>query len=349
MNLDPGGGAAHFGLMHLVATNVVIWAKTVIKESLLEYHEINEEKNHLQILNHSLELENTHIVKRESEENININHCGHENEDFDQIHSILRASTPILFAFIIEFTLIGATVFYNMWHHIEPHHKADQTFDKMPKIPNAKNLIQKTDWSHSTFGAIAGVVMFIFNITALGAFFHWSSNDSYLDEYLEKIMRSLTNSLGIFAAIFGCMQVKKMVRREDQENFSVDIFLLNLGGAFTFVYMSLSIYIGTTQSHDETFPSSLLIVNGVLSICQIITQIVFINLILEHVIKKNDFSHPGRQMTTFLVVINFSLWFVNTFELQKSQASQVEAEIYGAVTWVWLQRLTLPIVIFFRL
>ena len=190
--------------------------------------------------------------------------------------------------------------------------------------------------------------MFIFNITALGAFFHWSSDDSYLDEYLEKIMRSLTNSLGIFAAIFGCMQVKKMVRREDQENFSVDIFLLNLGGAFTFVYMSLSIYIGTTQSHDETFPSSLLIVNGVLSICQIITQIVFINLILEHIIKKNDFSHPGRQMTTFLVVINFSLWFVNTFELQKSQASQVEAEVYGAITWVWLQRLTLPIVIFFR-
>ena len=53
-------------------------------------------------------------------------------------------------------------------------------------------------------------------------------------------------------------------------------------------------------------------------------------------------------MTTFLILVNFSLWFVNTFELQKSQASPVESEVYGAVTWVWLQRLTLPLVIFFR-
>ena len=76
--------------------------------------------------------------------------------------------------------------------------------------------------------------------------------------------------------------------------------------------------------------------------------VVFINLIMNHATKREDFSHPGRQMTTFLILVNFSLWFVNTFELQKSQASPVESEVYGAVTWVWLQRLTLPLVIFFR-
>ena len=71
-------------------------------------------------------------------------------------------------------------------------------------------------------------------------------------------------------------------------------------------------------------------------------------LILKHIVKAEDFSHPGRQVTTLLVLLNVSLWVVNTFELQKSQASKVESEIYGAFTWVWLQRLTLPLVVFFR-
>ena len=53
-------------------------------------------------------------------------------------------------------------------------------------------------------------------------------------------------------------------------------------------------------------------------------------------------------MTTFLVLLNFTLWLVDTFELQKSRASRAEAEFFGPLTWVWLQRLTLPLVIFFR-
>ena len=321
---------------------MVIWAKTVIKESLMEFSELSEEAGEEEP--HPAPARLIHIVKRETEPEETCDDSDH----FELIFGVLRAVTPILFAFIIEFALIGATVFYNMWTHIEPHHRADTTYDKLPRRPNARKLIQKTDWSYSSYGAIAGLIMLIFNMVALGAFFQWSSIDTYLDEYIEKVMRSLTNSLGIIAACIGSIQVKKMVARSSQEDSTVDQFLLNLGAAFTFIYMSLSISIGTSRAHDDSFPSSLLIVDGVLSISQIIVQIVFINLIMNHATKREDFSHPGRQMTTFLILVNFSLWFVNTFELQKSQASPVESEVYGAVTWVWLQRLTLPLVIFFR-
>jgi len=354
LNLDPGAGAAHFGLMHLVATNLVIWAKTVVKESFLEYHEIKEEEELHKLHghehgHHNLNMSDlhSHLVKRHTHTEIEYGICK-DTEHFEFIFNLLRASTPILFAFIIEFSLIGATVFYNMWTHIEYHHKADTSFDNISRRPKVKALLRKTDWSHSSYGAVAGIIIFIFNSIALGAFFHWSSLESFVDEYLEKVMRSLTNSVGIIAAIFGCVQIRKMVLKKNKEDFSVDRFLLNLGGAFTFVYMSFSISIGLTSRLEDSFPCSLITVNGILSICQITIQIVFINLILDHVTKRDDISHPGRQMTTFLVLINFSLWFVNTFELQKSQASQVESEVYGAITWVWLQRLTLPIVIFFR-
>ena len=353
LNLTPHSGVSHFGLMNLVATNVIIWIKTVIKESLLEFHELKEETNksehhysrhdHIHIVKRETWNHFSHLIKREVEDDI----CN-DSEHFEVIFNILRASTPILFAFIIEFVLIGATVFFNMWANITDEERAEQKLDSNPRFPNPRALIKKTDWSNSLYGAAGGLIIFCLNMIALGSFFQFYSVESYLDEYIEKIMRSFTNSLGIIAAAIGSVQVKKMVAREEKEDFGVDLFLLNLGAAFTFVYMGLSISIGTAQSHDESFPASVLIVNGVLSICQIISQIILVNLLLKHETKQHNDPHAGRQMITFLVLMNFSLWFVNTFELQKSKASLVEAEVYGEFTWVWLQRLTLPIVIFFR-
>ena len=43
LNIHYGYGIPHFGLMHLLATNLIIWMRTVIKESIHEYH-IAEEK-----------------------------------------------------------------------------------------------------------------------------------------------------------------------------------------------------------------------------------------------------------------------------------------------------------------
>ena len=352
LNLTSQSGVSHFGLMHLVATNVVIWIKTVIKESLLEFNELKEESEH-----HHGHHDHVHIVKRETwnylpshlvKREVEDETCDH-SEHFQLIFSILRLSTPILFAFIIEFVLIGATVFFNMWTNIKDLDKeAEQRSNKNPRLPNPRAFIKKTDWSNSLYGGVAGLIIFCFNMIALATFFQFYSYESYLDEYIEKIMRSFTNSLGIIAAVIGSVQVKKMIKREEKEDFGVDLFLLNLGAAFTFVYMGLGISIGTAQSQDETFPASVLIVNGVLSIAQIISQILLVNLLLNHKSREEDDHHAGRQMITFLVLMNFSLWFVNTFELQKSKASVVEAEVYGEFTWVWLQRLTLPIVIFFR-
>ena len=38
LNISLGNGLPHFGLMHVVATNLIIWMRTVIKESIHEYH-----------------------------------------------------------------------------------------------------------------------------------------------------------------------------------------------------------------------------------------------------------------------------------------------------------------------
>ena len=42
LNINLGNGVAHLGLMHIVATNLVIWMRTVIKESFHSYNEARQ-------------------------------------------------------------------------------------------------------------------------------------------------------------------------------------------------------------------------------------------------------------------------------------------------------------------
>ena len=324
--------------MHLVATNVVIWIRAVIKESMMEFEELKEEDG-LKEHGHGGHGD----METSSEE------TGHCDEKLF-VSRLLRASTPILFAFIIEFALIGATVFFNFWKHVQPHEQADTAYDQLSYKPNIKEFIlRKTNWKNSLYGGLAGIFILLLNIISLAVFLHFSSDESNFDEYIEKSMRIISNTTGIIAILMGFWYLQKMAGKEKEEDIGVDQFLLNLGAGFTFVYMSLSVSVGIFHQDKEDFPAGLIIANGVLSVTQVILQLVFIHLIINLVNKPEDDLHPGRQFTTFLVLLNFTLWLVNTFELQKNQASTVESAVYGVYVWVWLQRLTLPLVIFFRL
>ncbi len=54
------------------------------------------------------------------------------------------------------------------------------------------------------------------------------------------------------------------------------------------------------------------------------------------------------QVTIFLSILNLAQWLVVTFEIQKVRASVVEADFYGFMPWVIIQRVTLPLTVFFR-
>ena len=145
LNLDLGFGLPHFGLMHLVATNLLLWIKTVIKESFLEIQEA-EEKAHEELR-----------VQRHAEDQRTESSCLSKEED-NFIFAVVRESSPILFAFIIEFALIGATVFYNMWHHVQPYNKEGLKHSEKPlEKPHIREVLTKTDWSQSSFGAGSGL------------------------------------------------------------------------------------------------------------------------------------------------------------------------------------------------
>ena len=63
---------------------------------------------------------------------------------------------------------------------------------------------------------------------------------------------------------------------------------------------------------------------------------------------EQDRVKPGRQSVTFLLITNLTLWLVYTFEMQKVEANPVQLNFYGFLPWAIMQRITLPLCIFYR-
>ena len=57
---------------------------------------------------------------------------------------------------------------------------------------------------------------------------------------------------------------------------------------------------------------------------------------------------PGRNLCMFLYFVNSAVWLILTFEEQNITSSVIEAQVFGLVAWVVIQRMTLPLCIFFR-
>ena len=79
-------------------------------------------------------------------------------------------------------------------------------------------------------------------------------------------------------------------------------------------------------------------------------QVTFQTLFITDVVnrKRRTASQPGRQLITFLLITNLTLWIVYTFEFQKLEASPIQLSVYGLTTWAVILRITLPLSIFYR-
>ena len=140
LNTRFGHSIPYFGLMHILAIILIIWKETVIKESIHEYH-IAEEKledhvygivhqvSNVNILEHKTGDEDGdsilhNIHKRFSEngdslnDHISVEKCKAMYHDDDFVSDVLKACSPFLYAFIIEFSLVGGTVFFNTWNNV---------------------------------------------------------------------------------------------------------------------------------------------------------------------------------------------------------------------------------------
>ena len=214
--------------------------------------------------------------------------------------------------------------------------------------PNLCATLAKTNWSQSTGGTIAGCFVLLLTLMDLVMFLSNSTTDQDTTyEYLGKILNTTINCLGFLAAVVAFCRIQKLTERKTPPENTVDLFLLDFGVFFIFIYSCLTITVGIF-SPNHSIPGSVHVINGVVEIIAVTFQTILIHQLLLKTVDSEDAYLHGRTLVVFLSFVNFAIWLFDTFELQKSKASLIEAGYYGQTSWLWLQRITLPVCVFFR-
>lgn len=360
LNIRMEFGLSHLGLKHVIATNAVIWIRTILKESIMEFSEVDEEQDKAVV---AVEAAEFHEFEMEHNSSSLLKELGDfvrtlQTEDScyealeeqgNMSHLIIKKSAPVLFPFLIEFVLIGWTMFINMWNSVRhPVHPEDSLTEYKPNITN---YLANLDVSHSLRGFLLGCVILLLNVVSLIIFF--SGLEGSTDEYIGKLINTLVNIAGVWACISAFI---KMQRLQDKEcDSEMDKSLVYFSGFFLSLYSFLEILVGVFGTQNvlgEVDYPDVQTLNGVTSLVAVLAQILLVNLLLNKGTLTKDGQGDdwaaGREEITFLALLNLSQWLVWTFEVQKAESSRTESEYFGRLSWILVQRITLPLSIFFR-
>uniref|UniRef100_A0A224XZ12 Putative conserved plasma membrane protein n=1 Tax=Panstrongylus lignarius TaxID=156445 RepID=A0A224XZ12_9HEMI len=155
-------------------------------------------------------------------------------------------------------------------------------------------------------------------------------------------------ALSIVAIVIGFIRVQGLKFRSDEQSDLNDI-LLRVSAFGLFVYAVFSVIAGSLTALVSE-PNLLVMITGILSIFQVVLQLLFISDVSRRRVHlpEHDRSKPGRQVVTFLLIANVTMWIIYTFETQKVVANPVQLDFYGFLAWSMVQRITLPLCIFHR-
>ena len=367
---------ARLGLMHLVATNVCIWIRTLGKETLEEFHFlVNETYKDLQ--------PTTNVVKEDA--------CGQHN---NVVGKFLSTVSPFLYPFIVEYSLIGSAFVYIMWcsigrkESVKPVYPVSGNGSMVSPLVSPTGIqstcarsvedVGRDNISTASFSRVAssrvtsqgghhgsnqslysclgsskglflGFLFLVGSITSLIIFFMmlrqpvYAKQATVISELSHSILL-LFCSLATLIAFIKVRQLKFQPGLNDSPDSGLRDILLKVAAFGLYSYSFFGVIAGAM--HVNSFQHLTVLVASTLTIVQVTLQSLFISDVVCR--RRISFGEPGRQLITFLLMSNLTLWIIYTFQMQKIEASPVQLGIYGRITWTLIVRFTLPLSIFYR-
>ncbi|XP_060817843.1 proton channel OtopLc isoform X5 [Bombus pascuorum] len=292
-----------------------------------------------------------------TDEEIASNSCGRVNI----MGTIVQDAEPYLFPFIIEYSLIGAAVIYVMWKHIGRHprwpHQVEADLERRLEAMLSRRAVALAHAGHTRVdcvgaskGLFFGLLLLVGSLICLILFFVLIHHPDFglVAIYLADVSHCVLMVLSIVAIIVGFIRVQSLKFKAEEQSDLNDI-LLRVSGFGLFVYAVFSVIAGSLAAFTHE-PNLLVMVTGLLSVAQVILQMLFIADVSRRRVHlpEHDRSKPGRQVVTFLLICNLTMWVIYTFESQKVMANPVQLDFYGFLAWAIVQRVTLPLCIFHR-
>ncbi|XP_026675018.1 proton channel OtopLc-like [Ceratina calcarata] len=266
-----------------------------------------------------------------------IDQLGHTHDDEDGIlKSLLRDASPFLFPCTIEFSLICAVILFEMWKRVE------EKIDAKSESSARSSYHLSIDCSSSHRGLFGGILVVAATILSLIMFF-------VLKEAKMKIaivqVTALDGSillLGMVASVAATLKLQafqqKIVKPSD-----LDTTLLAAAQAGVYLHCLFGV-VGDILTMGPTWTLSL--ITDLLALIQSTSQTLLIKIAWGRRCSRND--KPGKELITFLIVVNIALWTVNTLEKSRAGVRPDHLAFFGVWAWTIITHVSMPLAIFYR-
>ncbi|OQV15296.1 hypothetical protein BV898_10527 [Hypsibius exemplaris] len=339
-----------FGTIHLVATDICIWIRILVNETLHEFVEIrmkSQNKTNEAMVDHS---EDGAVAEQEM--TVYAPLCVNEESI---MQALLEKSATFLYPCIIEYTLITAGILFTMW----------TTVGKLPtpsSSPQPRIISPRTrfavDCDHASHGLFAGIVVGVLTMVGIILFFVLIDQDAdkvgyddHVAVLMGEVMEIILNSLGLLSTGYCMFQFVNHFSYTSEERgvekqLTDALLYICMLGVYSFCVVTL---IGTFRANSVV--EVLSFASASLQLVATSMQTVFIIDAGRRTVKRTFRSRgmkPGRQALTFLLFLNFALWATDVFCALRIDASPVQRDLFGAHGWAVILHITVPLMIFYR-
>ncbi|KAJ8942532.1 hypothetical protein NQ318_005236, partial [Aromia moschata] len=194
----------------------------------------------------------------------------------------------------------------------------------------------RVDCVGASKGLFFGLLMLVGSLICLILFFVLIHHKDFglLAIYLADVSHCILMILSIIAIIVGFISTRmhltashvnyrvQSLKFKTEEQSDLNDILLRVSAFGLFLYAVFSVIAGHLNAFTKE-PNLLVMITGILSIVQVILQLLFIADVSRRRVHlpEHDRSKPGRQVVTFLLICNVTMWIIYTFETQKVEAN----------------------------
>lgn len=253
---------------------------------------------------------------------------------------------PIMSTCTVEYSLIAACVMFVLWRNIGAPALADH---------KSRKRALRVDCSSSTSGMFGGLICLVGTFVSMIIFYTKLRTDRDSDAlWVFSLTHTVLYVVSITACIIGLWRMRQM--SYDSERHATGAALLEdillIVGLIGQLLFSISGIVGLVSASKRDIPPTLfaVLIAHLFRLLQVLLQTVFI-LIASRLVAstpKLQANKPGREIVTFMMVINMALFLVNTFEGQKASANRALVDFYGMQAWALIVMSTMPLSIFYR-
>nr|XP_003702250.2 PREDICTED: otopetrin-3-like [Megachile rotundata] len=266
-----------------------------------------------------------------------IDQLGNTHDDEDGIlTSLLRDASPFLFPCTIEFSLICAVILFEMWKRV------DETIDSKSENPTRSSYHLSIDCSSSHRGLFGGILVVAATILSLIMFFVLREAKNEIAIVQVTALDATILMLGMVASVAGTLKLQALQQKILKQS-DLDTTLLAAAQAGVYLHCLFGV-VGDVLTMGPTWVLSL--ITDLLALIQSTSQTLLIKIAWGRRCSRND--KPGKELITFLIVVNIALWTVNTLEKSRAGVRPDHLRFFGVWAWTIITHVSMPLAIFYR-